>query len=89
MKSSGCVQLYSDSAAIFNENLYKSSSQTGLHTKTARLTLVVHTAPAVALTSKNFSQNQPKTSRKTPWSDFCVYLFWDLIINKKHQYAAF
>lgn len=64
MKSSLCVHLYSDTAATFNENLYKSSSwgKTGLHTKRARLTQVVHTAPAVALTLNNFFlQNQPKT----------------------------
>lgn len=84
--------LYCGMAATFNENIYKSSSwgKTGLHTKRARPTQVVHTVPAVALTSKTFfPQNQPKTSKKTPWSDFCVRLFWDLVINKKHQYAAF
>lgn len=92
MKSFLCVPLYSDTAATFNENLYKPSSwrKTGLHTKRARLTQVVHTAPAAALTSKNFfPQKQPKTSKKTPWSDFCVCLLLDLIINKKHQYVAF
>lgn len=64
-----------DTAATFNENLYKSNSRgkTGLHTKRARLTQVVYTAPVVALTSKNFLPQNLKQAGKHPEITFvCV-----------------